>query len=266
MDGMAKKPEVVNLIPTYNEKENILAMLQALERIRRQMRRYRLVTLVVDDRSPDGTAEVVKRYQARHRSVFLLLGDKTGLGEAMIRGLKYAMHRLHADFVIPNEADFAFDPKHIPLMLKKMERGYDVVVASRHVGDGRTEGWTRARRLNHWIANQLFATWIAGTTEVYDHNGAFKAIRVKGVLNKIDLEVFPTVGFGFFNYLIFRLSRVTTKFCEFPVTYRFRTSGESKISFNPKYLKTYIRDVVEYIRLACLIRWERTFSRQGGEF
>ena len=152
---------VVNIIPTYNEAENIEPMLRELARIAKKNRKYKFVTLVVDDSSPDGTGEIVKRIQSKSKNIYLLTGEKKGLGVAMARGIKYALNTLKADVVITNEADFAFDPFKIPKLLKKLGEGYDVVIASRHVGEGKTEGWTWERKLNHWIANTFFSTLFA---------------------------------------------------------------------------------------------------------
>ncbi|MDO8488378.1 MAG: glycosyltransferase [bacterium] len=247
---------VVHIIPTYNEKENIVLLLPELVKIARQDKTRKHLILVVDDNSPDRTGEVVKKFTLTHPEVFLLTGQKQGLGKAMIRGLTYALEKLKADVVIPNEADFAFDPKYILPALEKVDEGVDVVVGSRHVGGGQTEGWTTNRKINHWVANTFFATWVAGIREVSDHNGAFRAVRVKGVQDKLSLRNYPT-GFGFFCYWLYRLTRVTEKFYELPVTYKFRVRGESKISFNPKYIMGYLRDVAEYIKLSFKIRQER---------
>ena len=191
---------VVVIIPTYNERENIGRMLDVMISIVGRQREDTYFILVVDDSSPDGTGEIVKNFAKKNKNVLLLGGKKRGLGVAMIRGYKYAIKNLKADVVISNEADFAFDPKHIPFMLKKIKEGYDVVVGSRHVGVGKTEGWTLVRKFNHFVANKIFATFIAGVREVDDHNGALRAIKVKGVLDKIDLSRLGVTGFGFFNY------------------------------------------------------------------
>ncbi|MBI3396987.1 glycosyltransferase [Candidatus Woesebacteria bacterium] len=248
---------VVTVIPTYNEKENILKMLQIMSGISRRQRNDEYITLVVDDNSPDGTGQIVEDFIKTHKNIFLLSGKKKGLGKAMIRGIKFAVNELKADVVVSNEADFAFDPKKVPFMITKIKQGWDVIVGSRHVGNGKTAGWTLNRKLNHWIANKFFATWVAGVREVNDHNGAFRAIRVKNVLDIINLENLNVSGFGFFNYFLFKLSLVTDKFYEFPVVYKFRTKGESKVSFNSKYLFTYIKDVLEYIKLSFKIRLEK---------
>lgn len=252
-----KNMRVVILIPTYNEKENITKLLNELLALIAKLKRYTFKILIVDDNSPDNTGQIVKRFKGRSRKIELLSGRKRGLGKAMIRGYLYAMKNLKADVLISNEADFAFDFKHLGYMLEKIEGGSDVLVGSRHVGVGKTKSWTISRRINHWLANTFFATWVAGVNQVYDKNGAFRAIRVKGVLDKINWQKLKVTGFAFFFYSLFKLTQVTDKFHEFPVIYQFRTRGESKVSFNPKYIKIYIKDVLEYIKLAFQIRAEK---------
>jgi dolichol-phosphate mannosyltransferase len=248
---------VVILIPTYNEVENAKPLVADILKNTHKLKNYKFTILFVDDNSPDGTGEVIAQLQQKDKNIELLKGKKKGLGVAMIRGYLYAMKNLKADIVVSNEADFAFDFKHLPFMLKQIKEGSDVVVGSRHVGVGKTEGWTLSRRLNHWVANKFFATWIAGVTQVYDHNGAYRAIRVKGVLDKIDWKNLQVTGFGFFFYSLYKLTTVTDKIVEFPVIYRFRTRGESKVSFNAKYLRSYLHDILEYARIALIIRAEK---------
>ena len=252
--------KVVNIIPTYNEKENIGLMLEVLTKIAKVNQQYKFATLVVDDDSPDGTSEIVKKQMEKDKSICLITGPKKGLGYALIRGYQYAMREMEADVIIPNDCDFSFEPKRIPDLLKKIDEGYDVVVASRHVGKGTTEGWSLFRKLNHWISNVFFATHVAGIKEVKDHNGNFKAIRVKGVLDKVPLAKLlageKVKGFGFQAYILYELSKHSKKFCEVPIIFKFRVRGETKIG--KKYLKSYLRDIFEYIKLAILIRLERS--------
>ena len=248
---------VVNIIPTYNEKDNIGPMLNCLLKLAQKNKKYDFYHLVVDDESPDKTAIIVKEFQKKNKNIYLLSGLRVGLGDALCRGYEYAIKNLKADVVIPNDCDFSFDPKHIPEMLARIEKGRDVVVASRHTGSGSSEGWTWFRRLNHFVANELFAWYLAGITEVHDHNGNFRAIRVKGVLDQINWSRLKIKGFGFLMYMTYKMAKYTDKFFEIPVTFTFRIRGESKVSFNRKYIHTYFRDVFEYIKLCILIRLER---------
>lgn len=252
--------KVVNIIPTYNEKENIKVMLDALAQVAKENPKYKFVTLVADDSSPDGTGEIVKKYMKKNPSVELLTGPKKGLGHALLRSYKYAVEKMGAGVIIPNDADLSFDPKRIPDLLAKIDEGYDVIVGSRHVGEGGTKGWSFFRKLNHWVANILFATYVAGIKEVKDHNGNFKAIRVKGVLDQVPidrlLDKLKIRGFVIQTYILYELSKHTKKFAEVPVVFKFRTRGEAKIG--KKYLKSYLRDVLEYMKICTFIRLEKS--------
>jgi len=253
--------KVVNIIPTYNEKKTIGPMLEALIKIAKENPQYEFVHLVADDTSPDGTGEVVKEYIKRYKNIHLLTGPKQGLGEALLRSYRYAVEKLGAEVIVPNDCDQSFSPNYIPELLKKIDDGYDVVVGSRHVGAGGTEGWTLFRKLNHWVANILFATYVAGIKEVKDHNGNFKAIRVKGVLDQVDFDKLvkkiKIKGFVIQTYILYELSKYTKKFFEVPVVFKFDPKAESKVS-NPKYFKTYLRDTIEYMKLCVLMRLERS--------
>lgn len=250
------KSTVVNLIPTYNEKEIIEKMILKLQELSKKCTDFEFKTLVVDDYSPDGTGLIVEGLAKKHKNLYLLSGPREGLGFSMVRGINYAIKNLKADIIIMNEADFSFNPNLIPQMLNIIKEGQDIVIASRHEKGGKTVGWTFERKLNHWIANYLFATVVAQNRTVNDHNGAFRAVRVKGVLDKLNLDKFNVRGFAFFNYLLFRLTKITNKYSEIPATYKFRRVGESKVSFNPKYANIYIRDVFEYVSVCLRIRQE----------
>lgn len=251
------KQRVVNLIPTFNEKENVGTMVKVLEKIAQQNAQYAWRHLIVDDHSVDGTADTVRQLMHKNSHIYLLEGPRVGLGDALCRGYLFAIKNLRADIIISNDCDFSYDPHRIPLMLEKIRQGCDVVVASRHIRGGASEGWTAFRRFNHFIANDIFAGRVAGIREVHDHNGNFRAMRVAGALDQIRWDKIPVKGFGFLMYALYKLSIVTEKFCEFPVVFTFRTKGESKVSFNRRYIKTYLRDVLEYIKLCCIIMVKR---------
>lgn len=243
---------IIHLITTYNEAENVSKLIPKLQKFYLKHPKYDFFTLFVDD-STDTTPDIILQAQKHDRRLKIILGKHQGLGAAAIQGYKYALKKLRPDVIVTNEADFAYDHTQITTMIAKIKQGYDVVVASRHMPGSNTQGWTISRRLNHWVANTFFATWIAGGNYTTDHNGEFRAIRVKGVLDRIRWTNFPT-GFAFFNYLLFRLHLLTPKFYEFPITYRFRTAGESKISFNYRYAKKYFQNVWEYACVCIEIR------------
>lgn len=248
--------KIVHIIPTYNEKENIGRMIETLEQLGKKYPNYQTEILVVDDCSPDGTATIVKEHRKKFSNVHLITKKKEGLGRALILGYEYAIKKLKADIVIPNDADFQWDPWDFPKLVKKIQEGFDVVVASRHVPGGRVVGWNWFRKLNHEISNSLLARFVAGVYEVADHAGNFKAIRVRGVLEKVPLSKMKNVGFSFQLHILYELSKVGAKFTEVPVIFKEREYGSSKIGFN----RYYLRDILEYIRSSFLIRFDRSAS------
>jgi dolichol-phosphate mannosyltransferase len=231
-------------------------MIEVLEDIGRKFKNYRSEILIIDDNSPDGTPLIVEKYKKKLSNIHLLTKKKEGLGKALILGYEYAIRKLHADIVIPNDADFQWDPYDIPKLLEKIEEGFDVVVASRHIPGGKVVGWNWFRKLNHDISNSLLAWFVAGVHEVRDHAGNFKAIRVDGILDQVPLSKMKNVGFSFQLHILYELSKTKAKFTEVPVTFKERRFGQSKIGFN----RYYLRDVVEYIKSSIIIRMDRSDS------
>lgn len=254
-----KKLRVVNLLPTYNEKDNIGPMVEYLDKLAEKLPQYEFVNLVVDSGSPDGTQEVVKKL-AENRPNLHLLPAPRGLGVSLIAGYRHAVKKLKADIVIPNDVDFQWDPALIPDLLKKIEEGYDVVVPSRHVKGGR-DNFNAFRKLTHFISNDLVNYYWGGIREVRDLAGSFKAIRVQGVLDRVDFEKLNVRGFVIQSTTIYELSKTGAKFIEIPAVFGDRRAGETKTGFNLQFIK----DVVETVKNATRIRLERSqrFIRFG---
>lgn len=247
------------MLATYNEKENIGPMIEYLEDLGKKLPDYEFVILVADSKSPDGTGEIVKK-MAKSRKNLYFIETPRGLGISLIKGYQYAVDDLKADIVIPNDADFQWHPKYIPQMLEKIEEGYDVVVPSRHLKGG-SDNFSAFRKLTHFISNDLINYWWGGIREVKDLAGNFKAIRVKGVLDKVDLQKLNVKGFVIQSTMIYELSKTGAKFCEIPAVYGERRAGEAKVGFNLQFIK----DVFETIINATRIRIERSqrFIRFG---
>lgn len=233
------------MIPTYNESENIVPMLKLVSGVLSKLKKYTYQILVVDDNSPDGTGKLVKSFSLKYPRVLLLPGKKQGLGKAMTRGYLHSINKLKADIVITNEADFSYNPKEVIKMISVMEKGYDAVLGSRKVGN--TSNWPATRKFIHFVANSVFAGVVAGVNQVEDHNSAFKIIRVKNILSKMDFSDFPK-GFAFFNYLTYRLFRLTDKVYEYKTVFTPRTRGVSKMM---------LRDGIEYAKNCFKIRYEK---------
>lgn len=243
---------VIHLLSTYNEKENIGPMIEYLEKQAEKLPRFEIVILVVDSHSPDGTGKIVQE-MAKTRDNLFLLETPRGLGISLIKGYQYAMEKLGADIVIPNDCDFQWHPKYIPAMLEKIKEGFDVVVPSRHVPGGK-DNFSGFRKLTHFISNTLINYWWGGIREVKDLAGNFKAIRVKGVLEKVNLDKLNIKGFVIQPTMIYELSKTGARFCEIPVVYGERRAGETKIGLNLQFIK----DVLETVIHATKIRVERS--------
>lgn len=226
--------KIVVIIPTYNEKENIGRMIDVLEQqIFPQIKKYRMEILVVDDKSPDGTADVVRQKMKKYSNIILSLGEKQGLGAAYKRGMKYAMEKMRADAVIEFDADFQHDPKHIVDLVKKFDQGYDYVIGSRFVKGGSIP--------SQWSFYRKFLTKYGGLfsrvvlffpkiNRIKDVTTGLKLTRVKGVLDKVD---FSKVCNGFFykTQMLYQIVNMGAKVVESPLQFKLREKGETKISF-----------------------------------
>lgn len=243
---------VVNMLATFNEKDNVGPMIETLEKIAKKCPDYEFVTLVVDSHSPDGTGEVVKEIAKKKKNVYLLETPR-GLGVSLINGYRYAVEKLKADIVIPNDCDFQWDPELIPEMLEKINEGYDVVVPSRHV-KGAGESFTGFRKLTHFISNDLLNGYWAGIHEVKDKAGNFKTIRVKNILEKVNLDKLNVRGFVIQSTMIYELSKTGAKFVEIPAVFGKRRAGESKVGFSTQFIK----DIIETFKNSTRIRFERS--------
>jgi dolichol-phosphate mannosyltransferase len=248
--------KVVVLIMTYNEKENVGPMMDAWLKIAKENPKYQFEVLIIDANSPDGTGKIVEKYHQQHENIKLLSGPRMGYGKDLVKGYKYAMEELKADIVLPIDADFQWDPFLTPKLLEKIDEGYDVVVASRSVPGGK-DNFNLFRKLTHWASDVLLAYYWAGIKEVKDHAGAFKAIRVKGILDQVQLEKLDVTGFVVQMKTIYELSKTKAKFYEVPAIYGLRKAGEAT-TVGLKSLPRFLKYVFEYAVVATKIRIERS--------
>ncbi len=244
--------KTVIIIPTYNERENIVPMIHALQdqftRIRHDMQ-----LLVVDDNSPDGTADLVRAEQKRFPNIALLSGSKQGLGAAYIRGMKHAVYEMHADAVMEMDADFSHKPSDVPRLVEALDQGADFVIGSRYVPGGSIpSNWSFLRRMNSKWGN-IFARYVAGLYRVRDCTAGFRAIRAS-LLRKIDLDGLRVQGYAFQIALLHEAILVRARTREVPVEFIDRTKGVTKLGLS---------DIVEFIVNAWWIRLEnsRTFIK-----
>jgi dolichol-phosphate mannosyltransferase len=218
---------VVVVLPTYNEAENIGRLIHALQAPFARTG-HDCAVLVVDDRSPDGTATIVREAQRRYDDVHLIEGERRGLGAAYIRGMRHALKVLKADVVFEMDADFSHDPEDVPRLLKALENGADFVIGSRYVEGGSIPAeWGSHRKLiSRW--GNFFARHVAGLHAVRDCTAGFRAIRGR-LLRQIDLEHLRVQGYAFQTALLWEARLLGARVVEVPVHFVDRTVGQSKL-------------------------------------
>jgi dolichol-phosphate mannosyltransferase len=210
------------IIPTYNERDNVTRI---IERVLETDTRFEV--LVVDDASPDGTAEAVAVVAAANPRVHLLKrSGKLGLGTAYIAGFRWALERDY-QYVLEMDADFSHDPAFLPRLLAAAADS-DVVLGSRYL-DGRANvvNWPMTRLLMSYFAN-VYARAVTGLP-VWDLTGGFKCFRRK-VLEAINLSAVKSNGYAFQIEMTFRASKLGFRVIEIPIVFSDRMEGSSKMS------------------------------------
>ena len=240
--------KIVVIMPSYNEAANISLMIDELVGIEfPKITKAKMLLLIVDDNSPDGTGNIVKDYMKKFKNVHLLAGDKNGLGTAYIRGMRYAVKMLGADAVIEMDADFQHDPKYVKRLVDAYLDGADYVIGSRYIKGGSIpKAWALSRKAMSFFGN-LFARIVLWRPKLHDLTTGFRLTRVKGVLDKIKLESIRELKrFAYKIDLLYQTTKLTKNIVEVPIHFKQRTKEASK--FNIKEMITSYKLVVQ-IRL-----------------
>ena len=210
------------VIPTYDEALNIT---EVLTRVRAAV--PQVDVLVVDDNSPDGTADLARAAAAELGQVDVLVREKKdGLGNAYRHGFREGMDRGY-DVLVQMDADLSHDPASLPSLLGQLEAGAECVIGSRYVPGGSVPHWPWYRRaLSKW--GNRYACAVLGMT-VHDATAGFRAYRVEALK---DIDVFSTRanGYGFQIETAYRVSRSGRRLAEVPITFTDRVRGYSKMS------------------------------------
>jgi dolichol-phosphate mannosyltransferase len=211
------------IIPTYNEKENIEAIIDAVFSLPVQFE-----ILIVDDGSPDGTAEIVKDLQKKFPG-FLHIEErkgKLGLGTAYIHGFKWALKNEY-DFVFEMDADFSHDPKDLPRLLEACKpEGVGMSVGSRYCKGGKVKDWPLGRYLMSYFASLYVRVmlWI----NIKDTTAGFKCYK-KDVLQKLNLDDIWFIGYAFQIEMKYSTLKSGFKVVEVPILFKDREKGTSKM-------------------------------------
>ncbi|MDJ0767316.1 MAG: polyprenol monophosphomannose synthase [Ilumatobacter sp.] len=212
----------VIVLPTYNERDNIQPFLEAVRAVPCE-----LDVLVVDDNSPDGTADLALAVGERLGGVDVLRrAAKNGLGSAYRAGFEHVLDAGY-DVIVSMDADLSHDPAVLPSMLRLLEGGADAVVGSRYVTGGGTTDWPIRRQLLSKWGNAYTRTLLR--LEVRDCTSGFRAYRAEA-LRGISPSTTGAEGYAFLTELVRRLTRKGYRIEETPIVFRDRTHGTSKMS------------------------------------
>lgn len=213
---------VTVVVPTYNEAGNI-------ERLCRELRLTvpDADILIVDDASPDGTGKLAEEMNHEiGRIAVIHQSGKTGLGAAYRSGLRAAIDG-GAEICVQMDADLSHDPAVLPALIANAENGADLVIGSRYVPGGLTENWPRRRRmLSRW--GNRYAAGVLGLA-INDATAGYRAYRTDA-LERMKFDTVAAEGYGFQVEMTYRIVRIGGKVVEFPITFRDRTAGVSKMS------------------------------------
>jgi dolichol-phosphate mannosyltransferase len=211
------------IIPTYKEKENIEAIIRAISSLA-----TKFDILIIDDNSPDGTAEIVRNLGSELPNVHLLeRPGKMGLGTAYIAGFKWALENGY-NYVFEMDADFSHDPRDLERLYKACaEDGADLAIGSRYISGVNVVNWPLSRVLMSYIAS-IYVRIITGM-RIMDTTAGFKCYK-REVLKNIHPSHIKSVGYGFQIEMKFAAWKLGYKVVEIPIIFTDRKLGASKMS------------------------------------
>jgi dolichol-phosphate mannosyltransferase len=247
--------KIVIVMPAWNEGENIKKMIDVLVKEEFPNIEADMHLLIVDNHSTDGTSEAVNSASKKFKNVHLVQQDKPGLGWAYVKGMRFAMNNLGADAVLEMDADFQHPPRFVRPMVEAYLAGSDYVIGSRYVKGGSIpKEWAFSRRFVSYFGN-LFIRLVLIKPGIHDLTTGFRLTKVKGVLDKIDLENLMELNrFAYKVDLLYQCIKNSKKVTEVPLEFAARTKEKSK--FNPKeMISTFkvaiilgIKDKIRFIK------------------
>jgi len=225
--------KVVIVIPTYNEKDNTEKMIDVLAEELPKIKSHSVEVLYVDDTSPDKTYEIVRDKAKKYKWLHLLLNaEKKGLGPAYVSGFKYAMEKLDADYVMEFDSDFQHRPDQIKDLVAEIDNGYDYIIGSRYIPGGSIPAeWGFKRKLLSVVGNLVARIGLL-MPKIHDLTTGFKLARVKGVLDKVDLDHLYSRSFAYKLHILAAIVTNGAKVKEVPIQFMPRTAGDSKLIKN----------------------------------
>jgi dolichol-phosphate mannosyltransferase len=236
------------VIPTYNELENIEAMIRKVFSLQ-----HPFEILIVDDGSPDGTARVVKQLQKEFPERLHLTErtGKLGLGTAYVHGFNWGIERGY-EFIFEMDCDFSHNPEDLPRLLKACEEGADLAIGSRYITGVNVVNWPMSRVLLSYFAS-MYVRWITGM-KIRDTTAGFKCYR-QATLKTVLSEPIRFVGYAFQIEMKFRTWKYGYRIVEVPIIFYDRAMGQSKMS------KGIIQEAVFGVLKLKVSSWFRSWKK-----
>jgi len=215
-------PSNLVIIPTYNEKENIESIIDAVSSLS-----VPFDIMIIDDNSPDGTGEIVRGLQEKYKNLHLIeREEKLGLGTAYISGFKWALEKGY-DLVYEMDADFSHNPRDLERLYATCMDGVDLAIGSRYISGVNVVNWPLGRVLMSYMAS-IYVRIITGM-KIKDTTAGFKAYKRK-ILETIDLDNIRSRGYAFQIEMKFTTWKFGFRVKEIPIIFTERQEGTSKMS------------------------------------
>ena len=242
------KTDSLVLIPTYNEKENIEKIIRKVFSLAMPFH-----VLIIDDGSPDGTADIVKKLQKEFPEQLFIeeRKGKLGLGTAYIHGFNWALNHSY-DFIFEMDADFSHNPEDLPRLREACLNGADVAIGSRYIKGVNVVNWPMGRVLMSYFAS-VYVRMVTGI-DIQDATAGFKCYR-KEVLQTIQLNNIKFVGYAFQIEMKFTAIKHGFNVVEIPIIFTDRTEGTSKMS--PRIFREAFLGVIQ-LKIGS---WFRTYPK-----
>lgn len=221
------KKILCQVIPTLNEGETIVQLIERMEELRNQLP-FELKLVVVDDNSSDGTPEKIKELQKKYGNISLIQrAAPSGIGSAYLDGFSFSVNNFNPEYLGEIDADLQHPPKVLIEMSEMATKGIDVVVASRYVSGGGSADWTFGRKLVSWGANLL--TRIFLRIPVKDSTSGYRIVSRKAVDALFGYKV-SSKGYSFQVESLYAYKKSGMSFAEVPYNFEIRRSGKTKLS------------------------------------
>ena len=226
------------VIPTYNEKETLPSLIEKIfDKIRPLIEELHVI--IVDDSSPDGTADIARNLGDKFQKISVIQRPKKmGLGAAYKDGFTHVLQKLESNLVVLMVADHSHDPSELANMIEKIV-DYDFIIASRHVTGSSITGWGFSRKVTHSIAGAIAK--VSANIDIEDCTSGFRMFKTE-TLKEIEFDKIEADGFAFQVEVLYQLKQKGFHGLEVPTTFVNRTKGQSKMGSS---------EVIQFIKM-CL--------------